>query len=63
MREPSAEHWDTIMAMPVRNKQSDKYEKMMPETRQLLRDFYAPFNRKLADLLQDERYLWAEGAQ
>nr|XP_054770949.1 carbohydrate sulfotransferase 15-like [Lytechinus pictus] len=31
---------------------------MLPETQQLLDEFYAPFNRELARMLGDERYLW-----
>ena len=33
---------------------------MWTETKSLLRDFFTPFNKKLADLLQDSRYLWEE---
>ncbi|KAM4636158.1 carbohydrate sulfotransferase 15 isoform 1-T2 [Discoglossus pictus] len=31
---------------------------MLDQTRQLLRDFYRPFNQKLAQLLADDSYLW-----
>ena len=31
---------------------------MLPETKQLLDDFYRPFNTRLAHLLNNERYLW-----
>ena len=31
---------------------------MLPETRKLLQDFYAPHNRKLAKLLDDDSFLW-----
>ncbi len=31
---------------------------MLPETRILLQEFYAPFNKKLAALLSDNRFLW-----
>lgn len=31
---------------------------MLPETRKLLDDLYRPFNEKLADLLDDQRFLW-----
>ncbi|KAL6759191.1 hypothetical protein V8C86DRAFT_1350553 [Haematococcus lacustris] len=58
MRALSPSEWNTVMAMPPRNKNSNKYEKMWPQSRALLQEFYAPFNRKLADLLQDDRYLW-----
>ena len=38
------------MAMPARNKNSDKYPPMLPETRKLLEDFYRPYNEKLAQV-------------
>lgn len=31
---------------------------MLPETEQLLRNFYAPYNDRLARLLSDENFLW-----
>ena len=31
---------------------------MQPATRKLLRKFYAPFNRRLSELLNDNRFLW-----
>ena len=36
---------------------------MWPETRALLKEFYAPANKALADMLQDEGYLWDEQHQ
>lgn len=39
------------------------YEKvgpMMPETMDILNDFYEPFMENLADILQDERFLWRD---
>lgn len=35
-----------------------KENEMMPETRQLLEEFYAPFNKMLADLTNDTQFLW-----
>ncbi len=32
--------------------------KMFPQTRKLLGEFYHPYNVRLAELLDDERYLW-----
>lgn len=46
------------MTMPARNKNSDKYPRMLPKTRALLEEFYAPYNKALAAALGDERYLW-----
>lgn len=50
--------WTHVMKMPPKNSNSDKYEPMWEKTRTLLRDFYRPFNQKLATLLEDDRYLW-----
>ncbi|KAK3264209.1 hypothetical protein CYMTET_27031, partial [Cymbomonas tetramitiformis] len=33
---------------------------MLPEARNLLNAFYAPFNKQLASLLQDDRFLWED---
>ena len=33
---------------------------MFPETRKLLREFFHPYNVRLAELLADEQYLWTE---
>ena len=33
---------------------------MLPETEQLLRDFFTDKNKELADLLNDEKYLWKD---
>ena len=40
------------------NKQTASIETMHENTRQLLRDFFRPFKRQLADLLNDKRFLW-----
>ena len=57
VRNLTAPEWDKVMGMPVKNVGKDKSE-MLPETRKLLSDFYAPFNEMLAENLGDERYLW-----
>lgn len=31
---------------------------MLPETREFLREFYQPFNRKLASVLENKAFLW-----
>ena len=36
--------------------------KMKPETKQILEDFYKPFNAKLAELTNSKRFLWAPKA-
>lgn len=35
-----------------------KRKPMLPETRRLVQDFYDPYNRELAQLLGDPRYIW-----
>ncbi len=35
-----------------------KYPDMLPETRAMLDNFYAPFNRRLAELLCDNKFLY-----
>ena len=37
------------------NTQSDRYPKMLPETKKMLEEFYAPYNKRLAELLKDDR--------
>ncbi|KAK7499489.1 hypothetical protein BaRGS_00009141 [Batillaria attramentaria] len=33
---------------------------MLPETIEILNEFYAPFNARLAELLEDDRFLWKD---
>ena len=47
-----------VVLMKKHNSQKARIEPMREETRKLLHDFFAPFNRLLADLLQDDRFLW-----
>ena len=36
-----------------------RYQAMLPETREMLRNFYRPFNQRLMALMDgDERWLW-----
>ncbi|KAG2451726.1 hypothetical protein HYH02_003506 [Chlamydomonas schloesseri] len=60
MRQPSDKDWDVIMAMKTRNKNSDKYKPMLPETRAMLEEFYRPYNERLAHVLNDDRWLWRD---
>lgn len=48
-----------LLVSQVRNKNTKKKE-MLPETRQILEEFYRPFNEKLADVLNDKRWLWKD---
>ncbi|XP_062523258.1 carbohydrate sulfotransferase 15-like isoform X2 [Corticium candelabrum] len=59
---PTNEVMQQILNKTVQN-QGDKLMKektgpMLLETRKLLGEFYAPYNRQLAKLLNDEAYLW-----
>ncbi len=42
------------------NAQSARYPPMLPETKKMLQEFYAPYNKRLAELLKDDRYLWQD---
>lgn len=41
-----------------RKKEQSMSGTMLPETRKLLENFHRQFNEKLADLLDDDRFLW-----
>ena len=45
-----------ISNMHIANKRT--YENMMPETKKLLTEFYAPYNKKLSLMLGDDMWLW-----
>lgn len=60
MRDLTQDEWQRITGAKRANAQSSMYPRMLPETRQLLEDFYAPYNKRLAALLQDDRYLWRD---
>ena len=42
----------------VHNQAKQKSKPMIPETRELLDNVYGEYNAKLAQLLQDDGYLW-----
>ena len=52
----------SIASLLVRNRGrlKDRVEPMMPETEQLLHDFYQPFVRRLAAMIGDDRFLWKD---
>ncbi|GIL90839.1 hypothetical protein Vretimale_16779 [Volvox reticuliferus] len=60
VRQPSEAEWTKVLKMETRNKNSNKYKQMLPETRTMLEDFYRPFNERLAEFLGDDRWLWQE---
>ncbi|XP_072030892.1 carbohydrate sulfotransferase 15-like [Amphiura filiformis] len=47
-----------INKVEVTQRKSDKYGEIFPKTRKLLNEFYAPYNKQLATLLKDNRFLW-----
>ncbi|XP_043221991.1 carbohydrate sulfotransferase 15-like [Amphibalanus amphitrite] len=59
---PADTVWEEIRTASPKNvrRKSLKHQTMLPETRGLLRDFYRPFNRRLARLLRSERFLWED---
>uniref|UniRef100_A0A061RGM4 N-acetylgalactosamine 4-sulfate 6-O-sulfotransferase n=2 Tax=Tetraselmis sp. GSL018 TaxID=582737 RepID=A0A061RGM4_9CHLO len=58
LREPAESEWASINSLPKRNQQEK--DGMLPETRAMLEKFYKPFNNRLADALNDNRFTWKE---
>lgn len=67
MREPSAAEWGAILEAPRANTRADRGllqaheghgDMMLPETREALSAFYAPYNEALAKALGDDRFAW-----
>lgn len=42
----------------LQGSQYDFVGKMLPKTRSILENFYKPYNKQLADILDDDRFLW-----
>jgi N-acetylgalactosamine 4-sulfate 6-O-sulfotransferase len=71
LRQPSEAEWADILSAQAANvgahravlegtaPQRQKGHRMTAETRAMLDAFYAPFNRRLADALGDQRFTWA----
>lgn len=55
MRDLTQAEWDRMTGTKRANTQSDRYPKMLPETKKMLEEFYAPYNKRLAELLKDDR--------
>jgi N-formylglutamate amidohydrolase len=55
MRDLTQDEWERMTSVKRSNAQSSRYPPMLPETKQMLEEFYAPYNQKLATLLRDER--------
>ncbi|KAJ8022155.1 Carbohydrate sulfotransferase 15 [Holothuria leucospilota] len=63
LSELSEEKMDEIMKLEnsrVRPRQDDDLGPMLKETKELLDQFYEPFNKDLAKLLNDDDYLWSD---
>lgn len=60
LRDLNEGEWMKMLGVARTNAQSSRYPRMLPETRQLLEEFYEPFNKKLAKLLDDDRFLWLD---
>lgn len=58
LAEPSPEQWQRILAARAQQGAGAAEREVLPETRQLVADFYTPFNHDLARVLQDEKWLW-----
>lgn len=58
MRDLTQSEWDRMTTAKRANTQSDRYPKMLPETKKMLEDFYEPYNKRLATLLKDDRWGW-----
>jgi hypothetical protein len=57
LAEPSEDEWTQILgAADIRPAASGK--DIMPEARDLVNDFYEPFNNDLVKLLEDKKWLW-----
>uniref|UniRef100_A0A7R9YQ49 Sulfotransferase n=1 Tax=Chlamydomonas euryale TaxID=1486919 RepID=A0A7R9YQ49_9CHLO len=63
MRDLTDDEWERMTSAKRANAQSSRYPRMLPETRELLEKFFAPYNAKLAKMLGDERYLWNDVRQ
>ena len=66
MSKPPEEAWAQMTTMAATNARTSLGEKrgasqgpMLPETRTLLDEFYAPYNAKLASILGDPKWKWS----
>jgi hypothetical protein len=59
----TGEDRDSVMGHSIVNSGAEEYSKlgpMKPETIRILDKFYEPFVRKMAQLLDDDRFLWRD---
>lgn len=48
----------TISKMPFANRNKVRVNEMLNETRKRIKNFYQRYNEELAELLNDQRFLW-----
>ncbi|KAL3864864.1 hypothetical protein ACJMK2_006514 [Sinanodonta woodiana] len=63
LRDLSSEKMKYILEKPIENQRSiynHQLGNMLPETRKLLDDYFSPFNKHFAELVNDQRFLWKE---
>ena len=53
---PNEQKWKAMVEAPVKNKGKRAYGDMRNDTRVILEGFYEPFNRELAEQMQDVRF-------
>ncbi|XP_033756313.1 carbohydrate sulfotransferase 15-like [Pecten maximus] len=62
LRKLNETEFNHVIHVPIANERKNKDKQvgqMMEKTKELLREFYEPYNRELADLLGDDRFLWS----
>lgn len=61
LQQLSDKEFSNVLKTPIANKRKKKDKrvgKMREETKTILKEFYDPYNRELASLLGDNRFLW-----
>ena len=54
------DEWGRIIGPPVKNKHHDSRPPMLAKTKEMLQQFYLPFNILLAKALRDSRFIWSD---
>ena len=47
-----------LMSSKKASRKAKKFGQILPQSRTLMKKFFEPFNQQLAELLQDDRFLW-----
>lgn len=61
LRKLNNTEFNHVIHVPIANERKNKDKQvgqMLDKTKQLLREFYQPYNKELATLLGDDRFLW-----